>query len=37
MAENDCGEGLREAGIAPSKIAEMTIVGNTAMHHLFLG
>lgn len=26
-----------EAGISPRHIAEMTIVGNTAMHHLFLG
>jgi uncharacterized 2Fe-2S/4Fe-4S cluster protein (DUF4445 family) len=26
-----------KAGIAPSKVAEVTLVGNTAMHHLFLG
>jgi len=26
-----------EAGMAPSKVVEMTLVGNTAMHHLFLG
>jgi uncharacterized 2Fe-2S/4Fe-4S cluster protein (DUF4445 family) len=26
-----------KAGIAPLRVAEMTIVGNTAMHHLFLG
>ncbi|MBN2098691.1 MAG: DUF4445 domain-containing protein [Dehalococcoidia bacterium] len=26
-----------KAGIAPLGVAEMTIVGNTAMHHLFLG
>jgi len=26
-----------KAGIAPSKVVEMTLVGNTAMHHLFLG
>jgi uncharacterized 2Fe-2S/4Fe-4S cluster protein (DUF4445 family) len=26
-----------KAGIAPSRVAEMTVVGNTAMHHLFLG
>jgi len=25
------------AGIAPQQVAEMTVVGNTAMHHLFLG
>lgn len=27
----------REAGIKPEEILELTIVGNTAMHHLFLG
>ncbi len=27
----------KSAGIATHRIAEMTIVGNTAMHHLFLG
>ncbi|HWR71501.1 MAG TPA: ASKHA domain-containing protein, partial [Dehalococcoidia bacterium] len=26
-----------KAGIAPSKVLEMTLVGNTAMHHIFLG
>ncbi len=26
-----------KAGVAPFRVAEMTIVGNTAMHHLFLG
>ncbi|MGD9031575.1 MAG: ASKHA domain-containing protein [Desulfobacteraceae bacterium] len=30
-------ESASEAGINPSQIVEMTVVGNTAMHHLFLG
>jgi uncharacterized 2Fe-2S/4Fe-4S cluster protein (DUF4445 family) len=30
-------EAASQAGINPSQIVEMTLVGNTAMHHLFLG
>jgi uncharacterized 2Fe-2S/4Fe-4S cluster protein (DUF4445 family) len=30
-------EAASHAGINPSQIVEMTIVGNTAMHHFFLG
>ncbi|HID29023.1 MAG TPA: DUF4445 domain-containing protein, partial [Desulfobacterales bacterium] len=30
-------EAASEAGIAPDQIMEMTVVGNTAMHHLFMG
>ncbi|HMF33467.1 MAG TPA: ASKHA domain-containing protein [Candidatus Lokiarchaeia archaeon] len=26
-----------KAGVSPENVAEMTVVGNTAMHHLFLG
>ncbi len=26
----------REAGISPDEVSEMTVVGNTAMHHIFL-
>ena len=30
-------EAAAQAGINPNQIMEMTVVGNTAMHHLFLG
>ena len=30
-------EMLSARGLSPSGVAEMTVVGNTAMHHLFLG
>nr|NIR12827.1 ATP-binding protein [Desulfobacterales bacterium] len=30
-------EAASQAGINPSQIMEMTVVGNTAMHHIFLG
>ncbi len=30
-------EAASQAGIHPSQIVEMTVVGNTAMHHFFLG
>jgi uncharacterized 2Fe-2S/4Fe-4S cluster protein (DUF4445 family) len=30
-------EASSQAGINPNQILEMTVVGNTAMHHLFLG
>lgn len=30
-------EGCMKAGIDPSVLGEITIVGNTAMHHIFLG
>jgi uncharacterized 2Fe-2S/4Fe-4S cluster protein (DUF4445 family) len=30
-------EASTQAGINPNQIVEMTVVGNTAMHHLFLG
>lgn len=30
-------EACQEAGVNPNKIYEVTIVGNTAMHHFFLG
>ncbi len=30
-------EAASQTGIHPSQIVEMTLVGNTAMHHLFLG
>lgn len=30
-------EGSSKAGIKPSQIVEMTVVGNTAMHHFFIG
>jgi len=30
-------EASSQAGINPNRILEMTVVGNTAMHHLFLG
>jgi uncharacterized 2Fe-2S/4Fe-4S cluster protein (DUF4445 family) len=33
LAENAC----REAGMDPARIFDCTVVGNTAMHHIFLG
>jgi len=30
-------DGCQKAGIAPADVGEVTIVGNTAMHHIFLG
>jgi uncharacterized 2Fe-2S/4Fe-4S cluster protein (DUF4445 family) len=30
-------EGCQKAGLQPSELSEVTIVGNTAMHHIFLG
>lgn len=30
-------EAVRKAGLAPEDVSEMTLVGNTAMHHILLG
>lgn len=31
------GKACHRVGVAPEQVAEMAVVGNTAMHHLFLG